>query len=46
MLEFVVAISIILSVYIFANRKKGWSFPTKEDIDWASRHESDIERNS
>lgn len=30
---------------VLSNRKRGWSFPTKADKDWAESHQDLINRN-
>ena len=40
----VFAVLAIVAI-VFLHRNRGWSLPTKSDIDWASKHEKDIEDN-
>lgn len=43
MIVFVIPIIGVVFMFIY---KKGWSRPTKDDIDWAERNEELIRRNS
>lgn len=45
-MEYLIMLGVLFTIYRVCFNKKGWSFPTKEDCDWAESHKDLIERNS